>query len=706
MKESLVEGDGGTARSVFYLKEIEGGGLKSPKDLSLLVPNLHIPRYGSSMTSTIYMRGLGSRMENPVMAMYVDDIPVLDKNNYDFLFSDIRSAEVLRGPQGMLFGRNSMMGVISLTTLSPEDFQGVRGEVQYGTANEVVLGASLYSGRHCVGVSFRHVDGYYPNSHTGLNCDPSDGGGLRWRFGKDLGGGWTLDNVMWGSFVSEGGYPYALISGGETLPVSYNDPSGYRRLSLTDGVKLSYGGSGRFTLRSVSAVSLLLDRMDMDQDFTPRSMFTLTQIQRQGTFSEELVISPRREGGHWKNRSGVAFFLKYNRMSAPVTFKEDGINTLILSNANAHIPEDLGKLRLDEDSFPIGSEFGILAANFALYHETAYRSGGWTFGAGLRLDYEADRMDYSSDALVHFRLVPTMPSSYPCGTSVEGTLRSSSFQLLPRLSVSRSFGGRTSRVKGLVTAHWGEGYRAGGFNTQIFSDILQNRMMGDMMGLMGVHLENEREVSPYGTVYKPEFSDNFEVGGQIRYGGTDFELLAGLNLFCLLVRDQQITVFPPGMTTGRMMKNVGRSRSIGAEASLSLGWRRFRADASYGYTHAVFTYYDDGNTDYGGNRIPYSPLSTLSLRCSVDLGKFTLRGDIKGLGDIYWNEDNTLREPFRLEVGGSLSYNFPRWEIYLRGENLTSRVHPVFYFKSIGNEFVQLSRPAALSIGARFSLPR
>ena len=62
--------------SVVYLDELEERGIDSPKKLSAVIPNLHIPDYGSAMTSSIYLRGFGSRMENPVLGLYVDDVPV------------------------------------------------------------------------------------------------------------------------------------------------------------------------------------------------------------------------------------------------------------------------------------------------------------------------------------------------------------------------------------------------------------------------------------------------------------------------------------------------------------------------------------------------------------------------------------------------------------------------------------------------------
>ena len=132
--------------SDFKKEWIETGGTLAPKGLSAAVPNLWMPDYGSAMTSSIYMRGVGSRIDNPSLALYVDGVPIVDKSGYDFDFFDIRRIQVLRGPQGSLYGRNAMMGVISVSTLSPIDYQGVRAKVEYGSRNHIRATASLYKG--------------------------------------------------------------------------------------------------------------------------------------------------------------------------------------------------------------------------------------------------------------------------------------------------------------------------------------------------------------------------------------------------------------------------------------------------------------------------------------------------------------------------------------------------------------------------------
>ncbi len=85
--------------------------------LSALVPGLLIPEYGASLTSTIYLRGIGSRMENPSMGLYVDGIPIMDKNAYDFDWTGINFAALMRGPAATLYGRNAMSGTLVMQSV-------------------------------------------------------------------------------------------------------------------------------------------------------------------------------------------------------------------------------------------------------------------------------------------------------------------------------------------------------------------------------------------------------------------------------------------------------------------------------------------------------------------------------------------------------------------------------------------------------------
>ena len=115
--------------------DLERNGITGTKSATDMVPNIYIPDYGSRMTSTIYVRGLGTRIDQPTLGLNIDNVPVLCKENYDFDMMDIAKVEMLRGPQSTLFGRNTMAGVMNIYTLSPLSYAGTRALIEYGSHN-------------------------------------------------------------------------------------------------------------------------------------------------------------------------------------------------------------------------------------------------------------------------------------------------------------------------------------------------------------------------------------------------------------------------------------------------------------------------------------------------------------------------------------------------------------------------------------------
>ena len=709
--------------SVVSMAELEDRGIDSPKELSAVVPNLYIPDYGSSMTSSIYLRGFGSRMENPVLGLYVDDVPVLNKNAYDMDMLDVRRADLIRGPQGTLYGRNSMCGVLNLTTLSPSVYNGVRASLEYGSANTLSAKISAYDRTAdglAVGalVGYRHSDGFYTNEYDGGRCDRYDGVAMRLRLEKKLTPDLYFENIFSAGALEQGGWPYRQYVDGKLLPTSYNDKCAYSRLNVTEAVKLRYEGEN-CSLNSVSAFQALLDRMDLDQDFTAKSMFTLAQIQREAALTQEIVLKPKQgwKTDWWNWQSGAFAFYKGNRMSAPVNFKRDGINELILGNANANIPEDIAggydaPLAVREDDFVIGSEFMISTFGAALYHESYFTFGKWLLTAGLRLDYEGGVMDYRSDAAIHYMFRPTMRDWKRYETLYEGMVDNHYVEFLPKLSLLYEAGdlGGKGGIRAFATVS--KGYRSGGFNTQIFSDILQNMMMNGLMADLGVYLDGSEEgVKAEHTAYRPEKSWNYEIGANMDYKSGNHRLNASASVFYISCRDQQITLFPPGKSTGRMMANVGRSRSMGAEFSALYDFKGFSASAAYGYTDARFTKYDDGHADCSGKRIPYSPEHTLNLRAGYAFGfrsdvvrHLEISADCSGIGSIWWDEANTLCQPFHIMAGADVRLDFKWFGLWMRADNILSEEYDVFYFKSIGNSFFQRGKPFRWSLGISLSL--
>lgn len=712
-----------------FMKRLEREQAVTYKDLSASVPNLFIPDYGSKMTSSIYVRGLGARIDNPVMGMYVDGVGYLNKNNYDTDLFDIRSVEVFRGPQGTMFGRNTIGGVISIRTLSPFDWQGTRASAGYGNGNTASARVSHYaavSPRLGVGAAgyWRHTDGFYRNSYVDDNpqwaqehgsgawadealCDWSDQAGGRLRLEWRPSGMLTLDNALSADWVRQGGFPYAPSDGGE---VCYNDYCGYRRLNVSDGLSVR-ARTGDFVVSGVTALQYSEDRMDMDQDYMPVSYFTLVQSQREYSVSQEVALRPAAGdgGGGWDWLSGASVFYRHNAMSAPVTFLRDGIEELILEGANSGISTAFPgeEIMIRQESFVIGSDFLTQTAGAALYHTSFFTVGNWKFEAGLRLDLEYAAFRYASAASIDYLFTMTMDSYRTLDTRLDGRDRQVFFQVLPRVSVTRK-GDWWSAY-----ASVSKGYKAGGFNTQLFSDILQNRMMEDMMSDLGVSFDDNGfgayDVSDVIT-YKPERCWNFELGadGVVQAGGGT--LSAGVSLFLIETFDQQLTVFP-SEGTGRMMTNAGRSRSLGAELNASWHCGPLAVDAAYGHTDARFVRYDNGREDFSGKYVPYIPSNTLSVSATygLRLGSSFLYGvdfnaNVKGFGRIMWDEANTVSQPFYALLGASVRLLFRGWSLELWGKNLTGTRYDTFYFVSMGNSFLQRGRPVQYGLSLNLEI--
>lgn len=684
--------------------QLNSHGITNQKSLSGIVPGLHIPDYGASLTSTIYLRGFGSRMENPALGMYIDDFPVADKNMYDFDWDGIRSVTLLRGPQAMLYGRNAMAGALSIQTLSSADLDGIRVSAEYGTANSIRTGITIPAGNHLINATFRHTDGYFMNECRKSLCDPYTGGGLNWKW-EDCTTGRYLANIVRASFSNEGGFAYGSYRNDSILPVNYNDKSSYRRFSLLEGFKVRKNHN-RITTQTSASLQLLADRMRMDQDYTPQSVFTLEQKQRMVTSTFEFSFRPVREYDHWKPKTGAFCYFKANDMSAPVEFRQDGINRLILNNANSNIPDGMGYLEFEETEFPVTSDFEILSWNTALYHESIFSLGRWLLTAGLRFDYEGAWMRYDSHALIHYRFVPNMSSFKPFSESYEGSTDRCNIGIFPKISAMYSVPTGNDDNMLAVYLTISEGFRAGGFNTQIFSDIIQGRMMNGLMADLGVYLDNPMpSVGAEHTVYDPEEAWNYELG--IRFINRQ-HIQAQVNAYYMDGYNQQLTVFPPGKSTGRMMTNAGRSRSIGTEAQLSIYGEHFCTQFSYSLCDARFVRYFDGNNDYSGNSVPFIPKNTFyagaDWRIPVSANSVVLHADMRGCGPISWNESSTLREPAHLTIGGGISWTTDRIQLGFRGDNLTGNQHPVFYFKSVGNEFFALSKPRSIKLSVTINL--
>lgn len=700
--------------TVIGMSEIQLNEVNDIKTLSDLVPNFYIPSYGSRITSSIYVRGLGARMDQPVTGLNIDNLPVLNKDAYDLDIPDIDYVQMLRGPQSILYGRNTMAGLINVYTLSPLKWQGLRlmGEV-FSRGSFRIRGGWYHLFNPNTGLSanlaINSIHGQYHNAYNGSTIGDEKSGSARIKFEWRPTSIISLLNTFSTSIVRQNGYPYEYI---KTKEINYNDTCLYRRFLINDALTLKFSFRN-WALTNISSVQYLDDNMTIDNDFLPDPYFTLTQKKKEITATEELLA--QRSGNHaYHWLAGLFAFYRHLDMFAPVTFKDTGIRELIESHrndANPYYP-----IRWNSREFVLNSDFTLPSYGLAIYHESRYNIGKWKFSAGLRLDYEKIIMDFRSFTNTSYTIYsnPSGQAGVPVAdlqpyrqVSIDiddsGHLTNHYLTLLPKVSALYEL----PDALGNVYATFGKGYKAGGFNTNMFSDVLQQRLMS-IMGF-GAAYSPDKIVK-----YKPEYSWNYEIGSHLDLSskGPWNSLMLDLSVFYIDCRDQQLTMYPDGTTTGRIMTNAGKTRSFGGEASIFCNpWSNLEFNLSYGYTNARFVRFFDGLNDYKGRRLPYAPSNTLFAQAIYTftgnrLGNKSVILDVncRGTGNIYWNEANNLQQSFYALLGASVTLRAPKWEVQMWGRNLTNTRFYTFYFMSMGNEFIQRGEKLTYGITLRLAI--
>lgn len=119
----------------FDEKKLQDAGIESVRDVADLTPNLTIIGSSSGRYITPYIRGQGSQdtnlPEEISVSFYLDEVP-LPRYGFDNELIDVESIEVLRGPQGTLFGKNTMGGAVNITTKEPSVNDGHKIVGEYG----------------------------------------------------------------------------------------------------------------------------------------------------------------------------------------------------------------------------------------------------------------------------------------------------------------------------------------------------------------------------------------------------------------------------------------------------------------------------------------------------------------------------------------------------------------------------------------------
>lgn len=738
-----------TAVSVVSPKQLRDTQIESLPGLSAYIPNFFIPVYGSKVSTPIYIRGIGARLGAQTVSMYVDNVPSFNPSAFDFEFQDIQRVEVLRGAQGTLYGRNAIGGIVNLYTLSPLSFQGTNLMVGGGNYGQLSAKVSNYSKLAdnfgiSVGGYYKRDDGYFTNSYTGKNVDASENAGGRVKFEWELTP--SFKALLFGNYdyVSGGAFPYMHK---DSTASNFNEPSSYDRHLFTNGLSLDYSGQG-YSVHSTTGFQYLKDDMKMDQDYSPKSVFSIRQMQRQHSLSQEITVkSDSQRKYRWV--LGAFGFYDHRVIDTPVAIKEEGIAAmqahLDAFTANAPLTISYANDRID-----LPGVYTKPSRGAAFFHQSTVNDlfgvTGLSGTAGIRFDYEHTGLDFSTESeggdvnlLFNIPNRPMPPMFIEGDTLLTGSYSKDFWKILPKFALQYQFT-RTAHV--YLSAS--KGYKTGGYNEQAFSKILQGALAASIMEGIAAKMPPNMPMpggAPNGDgtkptleeqlSYDPETSWTYELGG--RYEMFENRLSLNYALFYSRVNNIQIIKLEDQGTSGRTVKNAGKSESKGFELSLKyVPLQNLSLYADYGFADARFVDYEAAeDVDYSGNHVPFAPRHTVSLGTSY-VHSFAkgalidrLIGNIQytGVGKIYWTESNkttpqagdegvALYQPFYGLVNGSISAERGAFSLELWAKNLFNTDYHSFLFEASDmttgkvNQFVQRGYPTRFGATLRYTIGR
>jgi iron complex outermembrane recepter protein len=573
--------------------------------LSLLVPSLNYSSANPRNTA-FTIRGLGSSVVavsqandglEPGVGFYVDQVYHARPATAAFDFTDIDQIEVLRGPQGTLFGKNSTAGTINITTKLPTFTPEAREEVSYGSDNFLQAKASA-SGPITDTFAFRvsglttRRDGVIRNVATGRDQNtignqavrgqllfrPSDAFQLRVTadFANFESECCTQVYVRVAPTQKAAARRYALLAanapGGAYAPPSFNPYDRVTDIDAELGVKTNEGGVsaiadwnlGGATLTSVSAWRFWNWDAANDRDYTGLPIQITQHIpSRQDQYSQELRIASNGEGA--LSYVGGLYFFRQKITGRPISIYGPLADYWLLFNSTSRLL----------DGYGTDGHTDFRSDSYAAFGEVNWRPlTGLTLTGGLRYTYEEkegtyDTFTFGGPATVTAAQRASQQSILN-GQSYAASDRDGAFTGRANLSYEM-----TNGVLGY--AGFARGAKSGGIN------------------MSGLPLNNAGQPALNTAVVKPEKNTAYEVGLKTQL--FDKRLIFNVDAYYTTVRDFQTNVTDTGAAVAlrTYLANIPKVRVKGVEAdAIAQVSRDFQLRASAAYADGKYVSYPAG----------------------------------------------------------------------------------------------------------------
>ena len=574
--------------------QLEAKQIRRLDDMRMEVPNVIIEATtGTSTAAKIFMRGVGTDESmftaDPSVGIYIDDVYIARLTGSLFDMLDLQRVEVLRGPQGTLYGRNATGGAVRYITKKPGGETRLAVDARLGMLGRQDL--SLSGGTKLgdnVAVSYglmtKGRDGYLTDITNGrkVNDESIKGGRLGFAFnlGENTSVRLSLDKIRQRSGPQ---YASGIVDAakaaqfkrpvnnadGDLLTIETNLTNGKNDLDQS-GVSLSTSTDlGAFEWRNIVAYRKMSNLLYIDLDGTAATRFHLfqDQHQKQASYESQFVSTGK---GPFSWTGGIFFFQEKNTQpTRQDIFTTGGVNTVAQKTQAT-----------------------------AVYGQADYRfTPVWRATAGLR--YSSESKDFSIDAL-----------------RANGT-QNFVFQQKNRwsrpdvkLGVDAQF---TNDVLGYASAT--TGFKSGGFNGRAGS------------------------AAQAAVVLKPETVMTYELGAKTTWA--DGRIKANANIFLNDYKDLQLTAFDANAVSNLI--NASNARISGFETDLSAQiTRNWEVGMNLGTLHASYTGFSAANAaTFSGKSLKQAPKLQYGLntgvRLPVDGGAFQFNAQLKHVGAHYQN---------------------------------------------------------------------
>lgn len=618
--------------TAFTALDIEAAGIETAQDFLSLTSNVSLVEANSAGESFLTIRGLTQVRNNEMpVAVVVDGVLLSNPRQFTQDFYDIERIEVLKGPQGALYGRNAIGGAINISTKQPGD--DLAGSVLARIGNESLTqiqasasGPVSDNGLYfTAGANYRDFDGFYDNITTGQNVDYRKDKSVRGKLVWNASDRPTVDLRGYYSDVTGGGVNWrAQTTGfpGSSNPSTWVNPTGAdlitprfsannpgkteREITEFSGRVVWEFDAGKFAM--ILGYNAVQEYWEGDQfPYTADTTFlfapgvgvdgTQTQWRDVDQFSQEIrFTSSDDQAVRWF--AGV-YFLQTDAFISTTTGDDRG----------------LGIRRIERD--PLFNDasnptFSFLADDsdnsaWAAFAQVSFDlSDNVELSSALRYD-EDEREQYVS---------PDNTLGAP-GITNKVTFD----KLQPKVTIRYIPGERLT-----VYGSYGEGFRSGVFNSNGIGG--QAAALG-IAGVLDVADQEESKNLELG--FKSRLANN-----RVGFGGAVFQTE---------VTGQQYFVFIPE-TGSQVLVNINEVTLTGIELELQAALsENLDAYLSYGYTDSEIDSYDTNPTAVG-NRAPYIPENTVNAgfrwtQSISDSMNFFVNMDYENRGKQFWSPENT-----------------------------------------------------------------